>query len=298
MPKEGQTIETKYIDPDPRLIKYIKEKPLVQKRVNELKSRRSELEVKASKLLSAKEEKELRDIESKLIKLKSKLGTFSDNKGEILDKIIFPSMANLTFFFEAVSMIEELNFESDINELFGIRRDNPRTYDGHNARSYAFMFKELVRGMIAINEMNDEGNAGRIDFRLRLIHELQTLIFHKIHIQKILDSPKASSAVLDDILRAMAWTEMFASRVDDEYVLSKMIPKYGDKEMKDLEKCKNDKQRKEYAEMIEKKTFIDFEQHAKENIPRRSFNYDFEKLIEVADKEKYVDDMIASIKRK
>ena len=120
MPKEGQTIKTKYILPDPRLIKYIKEKPLVQKMSDDLKFRKEELERKASKsLLSSREEKELRDIEKKLVKLKSKLGVFSDDKGEILDKIIFPSMANLTFFFEAVSTIEELDFESNIHESIG-----------------------------------------------------------------------------------------------------------------------------------------------------------------------------------
>lgn len=293
MPKEGQTIKTKYIPPDPRLIKYIKEKPLVQERVNKLKSVQKELESK--RLRSAKEEKELREIETKLIQLKSKLGTFSDDKGEILDKIIFPSMANLTFFFEAVSMIEELNFESDIIELFGIRRDNPRTYDGHNAKSYAFMFKELMRGMIAISEMEDDGRSGRVDFRLRLIHELQSLIFHKILIQKILDSRKATSVVLGDISRAMAWTEMLASRVGDEYDLSKLSSKYNKEE---LENCKNDVKRKEYQEKIDKKTLEDFEKYVKEVTIHRSFNYDFKKLIEVEDKEKFIDDMIAAIKRK
>jgi hypothetical protein len=296
MPKEGQTIETKYIPPDPRLIKYIKEKPLVQKRVDQLESRKRQLQAK--NLLSAKEEKELKDIESKLIRLKSKLGVFSDDKGDILDKIIFPAMANLTFFFEAVSLIEELDFEPNIIELFGIRRDNPRTYDGHNARSYAFMFKELMRGMIAIGEMADDGTSGRVDFRLRLIHELQVLIFDKIHVQKILDSDKATSVVLNDISRAMAWTDMFASRVPDQYTLSELIPRYGDKEMEELGKCEDDDERKNYVEMMEKKALIKFDEHAKEKILHRSFNYDFKKLIEVADEEKYVEDMIAGIRRK
>ena len=293
MPKDGQTVETKYIPVDARLIKYVKEKPLVQKRVDKLKSRKRQLE--DIHLRSGKEEKELKDIDFKLIKLKSKLGVFSDDKGEILDKIIFPAMANLTFFFEAVSTIEELNFVSDIMELFGIRRDDPRTYDGHNARSYAFMFKELMRGMISIGEMGDDGKSGRVDFRLRLIHELQTLIFHKILIQKILDSPKATSVVLGDISRAMAWTEMLASRVGDIYDLSKLSSRYDKRE---LDNCKNDIEQKKYQESIDKRTLEEFKKYAKEDFPHRSFNYDFKKLIEVANEEKFIEDIVKSNKRK
>ena len=157
--------------------------------------------------------------------------------------------------------------------LLGITRDNPRAYDGHNAKSYAFMFKELMRGILDLNLMDDEGKSGKIDFRLRLIHDLQTLIFHKILIQKILLTPKASSAVLHDISRAMAWTEMFASRVNDIYDLSKLSPRYDKKE---LDSCKDDAERKRYQEDIDKKTLIDFERlEANKIVLHRSFDYDF-----------------------
>jgi hypothetical protein len=96
MPKEGEVIKTKYIDPDPRLIKYVREKPLAKRKVEELNWQKRKLNSK--RLLSSKEEKELEGIESNLTKLKSEMGTFSDNKVKILDEIIFPSMANLTFF--------------------------------------------------------------------------------------------------------------------------------------------------------------------------------------------------------
>ena len=84
--------------------------------------------------------------------------------------------------------------------------------------------------------------------------------------------------VLEDISRAMAWTEMFASKSADDYDLNKLFPRYDKTE---LENCKNDTERKKYQEYVDKKTLEDFEKYAKEVIIHRSFNYDFKKLIEI-----------------
>jgi hypothetical protein len=174
-----------------------------------------------------------------------------------------------------VSTIPELvNFESDIKELLGVRRVNPRTYDGPNARSYAFMFVSLIGGMISVKGDSDRGE---YDFRLKLINRLLDLIWHEVQRLKILDSQRATSIVLGDIGRTRAWTEMLASRVNDEYDLSKLSPRYDKKE---LDSCKNEAEQKKYIENIDKKTLEDFEKYANENIPHRSFNFDTKKLIE------------------
>ena len=55
--------------------------------------------------------------------IKKKLKTLRNNKIKILDEIIFPSMANLTYFFNRIVNSEYLgdNFESDIKDLLGVR---------------------------------------------------------------------------------------------------------------------------------------------------------------------------------
>jgi hypothetical protein len=121
-------------------------------------------------------------------------------------KRIFQSMADLTFFFNAISTYPDLynEFDDEIKDLLGIKRVNPR---GDN---YAFMFMSLVAGMISVNRIDD-------DFRLRLTQRLQDLIWFKISGLKILDTPRSTGMIFDDIGRAQAWIEMVASRVKDEY---------------------------------------------------------------------------------
>jgi hypothetical protein len=80
-------------------------------------------------------------------------------------------MANLVFFFEAMTISSELKgtFESDIRELFGIRRNNP-SFD-----NYGFMFKILLRSIFHSNL-----GLSQNDFRFKLLHELQEIIYYKL----------------------------------------------------------------------------------------------------------------------
>ena len=108
-------------------------------------------------------------------------------------------MANLVFFFEATSENQELAevFESDMLDLLGIKRLNPRSEYNH----YGFIFENLISGILQTNSRKD-------DFRLRLIDILQELIFLKVLSLKILDMQKSTSMVTNDLQRAKAWTEL------------------------------------------------------------------------------------------
>ena len=121
-------------------------------------------------------------------------------------KRIFQAMADLTFFFEAISSYVELQdeFESDIKDLLGIRRVNPRT------TNYAFMFGSLMYSIITSSRITD-------DFRLKLIHKLQVAIRAKLTTFKVLETDKTTARVFEDIDRVLAWTEMISLRVRDEY---------------------------------------------------------------------------------
>ncbi len=122
--------------------------------------------------------------------------------------LLFQAMADLTFFFESISVYPELRqeFKLQTMDLLGVRRDNPRNHKNH----YGFMFENLIGGMLTIGSSED-------DFRVRLIHILEGLIWLKVSGLNIFGTLNTSSRVLEDIGRPIAWTEMLASKIDDVY---------------------------------------------------------------------------------
>ena len=144
-------------------------------------------------------------------------------------------MANLTFFFDAVSKYPELEsiFKIDLMDLLGVRRLNPKP--GLIGGNYAFMFETLVAGMLNFS-LNEN------DYRIRLVNTLQDLIRKKLYGPKILDTLRTTGIVYGDIGRAQAWTDLLASRVKDVYNFSiKNNPIYGEEEKERLEAFEKDK---------------------------------------------------------
>ena len=60
-------------------------------------------------------------------------------KVDLLNNYIFPSMANVIFFFRCMSRYPRLKarFENDVKDLLGVRRENPRP------DNYGFIFSAL-----------------------------------------------------------------------------------------------------------------------------------------------------------
>ena len=128
-------------------------------------------------------------------------------------KYVFQNMADLIFFFEATSEYPELAeaFESDIQDLLGIKRLNPRVPDNNNLTNHhGFIFKNLVAGMIRTNSTEE-------DFRLKLLYTLHDLIWFKITPMKILETIDSSSFVLKEFDRSRVWLDMLSQRVRDVY---------------------------------------------------------------------------------
>jgi hypothetical protein len=71
-------------------------------------------------------------------------------KVRILDEIIFPAMADLVFFFEAVNKEKDLQdiFRNDIEDLLGIKHKE--------SQMYGFMFHRLLRSILAIEKANSD----------------------------------------------------------------------------------------------------------------------------------------------
>ena len=128
-------------------------------------------------------------------------------KNYYLNKHVFPAMANLTFFFQATSLYPELRkeFQLQIYDLLGIRRLNPSS-----ARNpYGFMFQALLDSILHMNQEPD-------DYRVRLLHIITDLVFYSVqNVRNII--PSTGLMLHEDIGRAMAWTELLASRVKDVY---------------------------------------------------------------------------------
>ena len=72
-------------------------------------------------------------------------------KNRILNDIVFPSMSNLTYFFQFIASNSELQkiFDDDIKDLLGLRRKNKKMKVG-------YMFEYLLTGMLEWDEHLDK----------------------------------------------------------------------------------------------------------------------------------------------
>jgi hypothetical protein len=148
------------------------------------------------------------------IKINSQDKSLRTKKTRILDDIVFPSLADLVFFFEAIAADEELQvrFKNDIEDLLGIRQNRPQ--------EYGFMLIRLLRSILVIQdtEAKETAHSSEYDFRLRLNHIIQGIVFDKVipSLMRAFKTYKAQSVVRDDFHRAWAWTGMLAYNVVED----------------------------------------------------------------------------------
>jgi hypothetical protein len=134
-------------------------------------------------------------------------------KVELLDKYIFPSMANVVFFFRFISRYPQLKkiFDNDVRDLLGVRRENPHD------NNYGFIFSALVRSIVSTGlGFISEKEIRSKDFRLRLNQILQENVWAKVglSVTEVFKNPAAQQVVADDFNRAWAWVRMLAEGVE------------------------------------------------------------------------------------
>ena len=184
--------DPKRFSPSDKLIQYIRERLLLAREMDVIDAAEWEFPVEINKL-----ERSLRT-----------------KKTRILDEIIFPAMANLTYFFKMITQYPELQvlFENDIKDLLGIRRNKPKE------SIYGFVFFDLLCGILKIGGSTYEQatETKRDDFRLRLNDLLQQIVYHKLSasLPFAFKTEGAQKSVLDDFNRSMAWTGMLAYGID------------------------------------------------------------------------------------
>jgi len=167
-----------------------------------------------------KEGSELSDIDKK------KLRELDRRKVYILDNIIFPSLANLTYFFEAMSSSVRLNnaFEDELKEILDSRKAKEQArFGGGGTRFQSGVYREnnlvrLLNGMLEIPMKNYSDEQQVDDFRLGLIHQILNIIGDKMDI--LLDHEYSSSQIwmsfYNDYKRMLGWSALLARSVKDE----------------------------------------------------------------------------------
>jgi hypothetical protein len=148
-------------------------------------------------------------------------------KVRLLHEYVFPSMANIIFFFRSVSTYPQLKevFENDIKDLLGVRRENPQP------NNYGFIFSALVQSVL-LTELDllylREEMPGE-DFSLRLNQILQENVRARVNLAltKVLKDPAVQRIVADDFNRALGWTSMLAESAPEENKLPHKTIKFG-----------------------------------------------------------------------
>jgi hypothetical protein len=150
--------------------------------------------------------------------LTKKIKEMNRMKVYVLNKIIFPSMANVVYFLETVSENPELQkvFDDDLKELFGIR------YPAQlKNKSYSPIIRRLTEAMINWREDTDETPYERRkhrnnNFRLALIAVMQHVIFQRIVLLSMdeVGGDMANFVVKNDVGRAWNWAQLLARSVE------------------------------------------------------------------------------------
>jgi hypothetical protein len=137
------------------------------------------------------------------------LGT---KKVRILNEIVFPSVANVLYFFNEISKHPELQktFNEDIKDLLGVHRHNP------NPNNYGYIFSNLIASILMVEWTGK--HLEEDDFRLRLIQILQEIIFLGIRqsLPEFLKDKRMFNRMLQDLEGATGWTSTLALHVKDE----------------------------------------------------------------------------------
>jgi len=138
-------------------------------------------------------------------------------KVNILNKYIFQSLANLTYFFEFLNKYPELisDFENDIEELFGYK--GPHMYSSKGDQFKYCVFLRFIEAILNTDKANDITR-----FRVFVINTLQHSLLSKINNIYLEKSMKEedeehslyTNVISNDISRCKAWIKYVTKDVN------------------------------------------------------------------------------------
>jgi hypothetical protein len=143
----------------------------------------------------------------------SRLSALRANKTRLVDEIIFPSMANLLFFFLMIEKSPKLEREYDdyMKDLLGVRViPNSKEYQRFGIYAKPMIFESLISAILQIRKEE-------ADFRVMLADRLQTLIRYKMDFAKPFKSQsELQQLMLTGLTTAQMWTKVCAAQVDED----------------------------------------------------------------------------------
>jgi hypothetical protein len=193
-------------------------KKYLEDRLQHEKNYREMLDAASGKLTE-----EVKKKEHDLVMERNRLQRMKDHW---LDKCIFPSMANLTVFFESLGESEELRqvFEEDLRELLLGRKVIGIDKETNKKKYGPMVFQRFMRSLLTWNwkgdntERTEKENLANINnFRLVLIHIIEYILFQ--HMTSIILYTSSNSAIVskkitEDLTNVFEWSDLLARNVD------------------------------------------------------------------------------------
>ncbi len=199
---KAQYQSTKYIPPDEKLVEWFEERL------------RLEDEKKSKEKAGGKS----------TTRLYKEMKSSSARKSNILDLIVFPSMANLVYFFGRIHENPQLNklFEKDITELLDptfVEEDIHNFETEHDTSADVFRSNAFARLVLTALKIPDEkiyfnGSGPITDFRIALLYQLQSIVRDLVQDVVIRDyGPTGTIAVKvrEDFSDALKWLTFIAN---------------------------------------------------------------------------------------
>lgn len=148
-------------------------------------------------------------------------------KVEVLDKVVFPSMANLMYFFEAIEMNSELKylFDKDVKKLLDTRFSHRAAHSVSDMRFQSYwQFRDnnlyrLLSYVLSLDFGEKEQKIDTKNFRIALLYQIQCLILDIMDgiLQKEYGFfTQISKSALEDYRRAAGWLAFITQSIPDE----------------------------------------------------------------------------------
>jgi len=202
---EAKNKSPKYYNPDSALIDWFQQRLELE----EERSIFSKVKAKAGKKLPNT--------------FNSKIKESAAKKSLLLDKIIFPSMTNLIYFFECVNSTPKMKelFERDLINLLDLRKvkDSVELAD-QGGKPWIHTFEENNFSRLILNVVSlDSEWKDKIDFRVAVLYQLQLIINAKV--ERLMKNEFGSEGQIaksskEDFDNVVGWLAMMAKSIPDD----------------------------------------------------------------------------------
>jgi len=156
---------------------------------------------------------------------KKKLRALDKKKVDYIDNMIFPALANLTYFFEAMAASPRLSkgFEDELEEILDPRKaKDAAAFSGNRMRMNSIQFRRnnftrLVDAAISIPMKNYERGKPITDFRVGIMYQLLEVVGDNM--DRVMSNEYSSSQIWhsfhDDFKKMTGWMALLTRTVKD-----------------------------------------------------------------------------------